>query len=563
MVKDQIGLRRAMMGLLVLLTVDLAEAHPAHAKPVNYPFVVGFERFHSGMDDDDYLAEGGFILLNELNCVACHAPPAALADQLEGTTATHLGGVGTRLDPINLEMMIRNPRFLKRDSIMPSLFAGPDRDLEEVKAIKQYLASLSETIPTYPIGDIEVGRSLYHRIGCVACHAPELGYRPPGLPENAAIELTGLPSVPMNLADIYDLNSLTHFLLHPNDHRPSGRMPEFPLTQREAVDLAAYLKAGPDLLLPANLTKALSAEDDLPRDESIFEKGKELFLSKNCSACHTLPGQGEGRTRHLAPSLLSLKTEGRPGCFSDRPLGGLVPFYGLDEVQKRAITAALVRLAERKHPDLAAETDWRMKILNCYACHERGGVGGAETSREVYFGFAEEKAQLLGRWGNLPPALDHVGAKLTSEWMARTLYGSDGGGAVRSYSEGRMPIYRRETVTPLATAFAQLDQLEPSTGTALEEVFHQGSEETGNVFFGVGGANCVQCHSAGLTKSSDLPGINLATSPLRLQKHYFEQFVRDPKSLQPDSPMTSPFAEGEKSDLIEALWQWLKSLSTR
>jgi len=558
--KDQIGLRRAMMGLLFLLTVDLAEAHPAHAKPVNYPFVVGFERFHSGMDDDDYLAEGGFILLNELNCVACHAPPTPLADQLEGTTATHLGGVGSRLDPINLEMMIRNPRFLKRDSIMPSLFAGPDRDLEEVKAIKQYLASLTEAIPTYPVGDIEVGRSLYHRIGCVACHAPELGYRPIGLPENAAIELTGLPSVPMNLADIYDLNSLTHFLLHPNEHRPSGRMPEFPLTQEEAVDLAAYLKAGPDLLLPANLTKALSVEDNLPRDDSLREKGKELFVSKNCSACHTLPGQGEGRTRHLALPLLSLKTDGRLGCFSDRPLGGLIPFYGLDEVQKRAITAALVRLAERKHPDLAAETDWRMKILNCYACHERGGVGGAETSREVYFGFAVEKAQLLGRWGNLPPALDHVGAKLTSDWMARVLYGSDGGGSVRSYSEGRMPTYRRETVTPLATAFAKLDQWESSTGTVLEGTFHQGSIEKGEAFFG---ASCVQCHRAGPTDSSDLPGIDLATSPLRLQKRYFEQIIRDPQSLQPDSLMVSPFAEGEKGDSVGGLWQWLKSLSTR
>ena len=242
--KDQIGLRRAMMGLLFLLTVELAEAHPAHAKPVNYPFVVGFERFHSGMDDDDYLAEGGFILLNELNCVACHAPPTPLADQLEGTTATHLGGVGTRLDPINLEMMIRNPRFLKRDSIMPSLFAGPDRDLEEVKAIKQYLASLTEAIPTYPVGDIEVGRSLYHRIGCVACHAPELGYRPIGLPENAAIELTGLPSVPMNLADIYDLNSLTHFLLHPNEHRPSGRMPDFKLNEKEDARIPTHPGGG-------------------------------------------------------------------------------------------------------------------------------------------------------------------------------------------------------------------------------------------------------------------------------------------------------------------------------
>ncbi|MDP4849983.1 MAG: hypothetical protein NWQ95_06510, partial [Verrucomicrobiales bacterium] len=62
--------------ILVLLSAagERAVAHPAHAKPVNYPFVVGFERFHSSNDDDEYLAAGGLILLNEMNCVACHAP---------------------------------------------------------------------------------------------------------------------------------------------------------------------------------------------------------------------------------------------------------------------------------------------------------------------------------------------------------------------------------------------------------------------------------------------------------------------------------------------------------
>ena len=35
-------------------------------------------------------------------------------------------------------------------------------------------------------------------------HAPEVGYRPEDLPEGIEIELAGLPSVPMNLADKYD-----------------------------------------------------------------------------------------------------------------------------------------------------------------------------------------------------------------------------------------------------------------------------------------------------------------------------------------------------------------------
>ena len=54
----------------------------------------------------------------------------------------------------------------------------------------------------------------------------------------------------MNLADLYDLQAFTHFLLNPNEHRPSGRMPDFQLSEKEAADIAAYLNAGPDFVLP-------------------------------------------------------------------------------------------------------------------------------------------------------------------------------------------------------------------------------------------------------------------------------------------------------------------------
>lgn len=560
--KDQRGLR--LISALMLLLPGIAEqtaAHPAHAKPVNYPFVVGFERFHSGMDDDDYLAGGGLILLNELNCVACHAPPESLASQLTGTVATDLTGAATRLDHLDLEILIRNPRFLKRDTTMPSLFAGPDRDLEEVKAIKHFLATLTYEVPDYAVGDIETGRSLYHRVGCVACHAPELGYRPAGLPENAEIEMAGLPSVPMNLADLYDLRTLTHFLLHPNEHRPSGRMPDFKLSVKEAVDLAAYLKAGPDLLLPGNLTEALTQSVPFEVDAALVDKGRELFTEKNCTACHHLPGSKGGLTRHLARPLLELKTDQRSGCFSDRPIDGAIPFYGLDEVQKRAISASLARLAGRHLPDTAGEIDWRMKLLNCYACHERSGIGGAETSREVYFGFADENAHALGRWGNLPPGLDHVGAKLTPDWFNRILHGEKGGGAVRPYLVARMPVFRKADVAPFATLFASADQLDKTEAKRPGSVFKNDSPEKGKAFFRSAEAGCVRCHDAGNEKSTEWPGIDLATSPARLQKSYFEQLLRDPQSLQPGTPMPSPSDPEDPKFSIEPLWNWLKSLA--
>lgn len=557
--------RPVFPGALFLLAIAVgtlaptrpASGHPAHAKPVNYPYVVGFERFHSSLDDDDYLAEGGFILLNELNCVACHEPPRALAEQLSGVEGTDLRGVAGRLNHLDLEIMIRNPRFVKRDTVMPSLFAGPDRDLDEVAALKHYLATLAREIPDYPRGEIEAGRELYHRIGCAACHAPEAGYRPPGIPENAEIELAGLPSVPMNLADLYDLDSLTHFLLEPNEHRPSGRMPDFRLSVGEAADLAAYLKAGPDLVLPENLTEALTESRPFFLDEDLAKRGRELFATKNCTACHVVPGEKKlSPTR--ARSLSELDPAAKGGCFSARPAGGAVPFYGLDEVQKRAISAALERLDQREELDEEGAIDWRMKSLNCYACHERGGVGGAETAREVYFGFGSEAAVALGRFGHLPPALDRVGVKLTGDWLERVLLGRKGGGLVRRYQAARMPLYRDEKVRPLLRGFPRVDRWEEES--PFPKARPGGGSLDGTSFAALmEREECSRCHEIPGGERPEIPGIPLALAPDRLQRDYFERLLHDPQSLLPGTPMPKPFAnEDDAAATIRRVWRYLE-----
>ncbi len=459
----QQGLVYHLTGLGLLLAfwlgiVGRVEGHPAHAKPVNYPFVIGFERFYSSLDDDEYLTQGGLILLNELNCVACHEPPERWHDQLAGVEATNLEGVGTRLDTLDLEIMIRNPRFVKRDTSMPSFFAGPDRDLREVEALRHYLASLEYEVPSYEQGDIEAGRKIYHRIGCVACHAPEVGFRPDGVPENAGIELAGLPSIPMNLADLYDLQAFTHFLLNPNEHRPSGRMPDFQLSEKEAADIAAYLNAGPDFVLPDNLAEALTEGDNFEASDDLIAQGRELFARKNCIACHSIPGDEAKPAGNHSKSLLQLDPSARTACLSERPPGGGVPFYGLDRVQKRAIGLALEFIA-RPEAEGARELDWRMKQLNCYGCHERDRVGGVETAREVYFGFEEESARRMGREGHLPPALDHVGGESTHALTRRAMLGIDDGNRTRPYMSGRMPLYSDAITEQLIEAFRKAEAL--------------------------------------------------------------------------------------------------------
>jgi len=493
-------------------TCQPLRAHPAHAEPVNYPYVVGFERFHSSLDDDEYLAQGGLILLNELNCVACHAPPTALAGQLPGVVATRLDGVATRMDPTQLELFIRNPRFLKRDTLMPGFFAGPDRDPAEVTALKHYLMTLREEIPDYPTGDVDAGRRLYHRIGCAACHAPEIGYRPDHLAESIELELTGLPSVPMNLSDIYGLPGLTHFLLDPVTHRPSGRMPDFHLTVAEAADLAAYLKAGPGLDLPETLTEAMPESGPFVLNPALAKVGEAVFVSKNCVACHLPPGDKKPNQIKLSHPLESLNPSTMGGCFSERPLGGLIPYFGLDVVQKRAISAALVRLKTNPPQSALARLDWQFKVLNCYACHERGGVGGAETSREVYFASVGSPDSSLGRSGFLPPNLDRVGERLTVDWLERVLTGQRGSGRVRPYLDSRMPLYRLEDTDSLPRLLADIDRTDPALvppgGFPASEVPALAKAKDND---------CLNCHQLGGIGPKDWPGFLLDDTKKRLR----------------------------------------------
>lgn len=488
------------------------QAHPAHAEPVNYPYVVGFERFHSSLDDDEYLAQGGLILLNELNCVACHAPPGSLAGLLPGLVATSLDGVASRMDPTQLELFIRNPRFLKRDTLMPGSFAGPDRDLAEVTALKHYLMTLREELPDYPTGDVDAGRRLYHRIGCAACHAPEIGYRPDHLAASVELEMTGLPSVPMNLADIYSLPSLTHFLLDPLKHRPSGRMPDFRLTVGEAADLAAYLKAGPGLVLPEMLIEALQGDTPFLLDPALAKVGGALFLSKNCVACHASPGKSERNQIQRSLSLESLNPKSELGCFAERPPGGGVPYFGLDVVQKRAIAAALVRLKTMAYQDIRAKVDWQFKVLNCYACHERGGTGGIETSREVYFAAVGSVNPTLGRAGFLPPNLDRVGDRLTVDWLERILTGQRGGGRVRPYLDSRMPLYNLADTAMLPRLLADIDRSDlppsPSDGFPASEVLPLAKAKD---------SDCLNCHQIGGVGPDDWPGFLLDDARKRLR----------------------------------------------
>ncbi|HZL35141.1 MAG TPA: PA14 domain-containing protein [Tepidisphaeraceae bacterium] len=196
------------------------------------PIIPGWNR----MKDEGHApaAEQGQILLGELNCLQCHAAPNQKRLLTRG--APDLSQAGARLTPQYIRAFLSNPHGVKPGTPMPDLFHASDPQAKQgaIDYLTQYLVSLGGPIaPSSEEGNnllVDQGRTLYHQVGCVACHAPEKNIK------------TAVPSVPLpNLAEKTSADALTAFLLDPVKVRPGSRMPNLNLTKEAARAISVYL----------------------------------------------------------------------------------------------------------------------------------------------------------------------------------------------------------------------------------------------------------------------------------------------------------------------------------
>lgn len=524
-----------------------AAAHPLQAKAPEYAHVFNFESLYANETSDEKLTEGGYLLLGELNCTACHTPPKSWESRLAAKPGPDLTGVASRLDATSLQEMVRNPQTFKHGTQMPNLFNDGAADDEKVKALTTFLGSLQKKVKSYPAGNPDHGKDLYHKVGCVACHAPAADYRPVKVSVGVEMEKPKLASVPLTLAGYYEVNALTSFLLDPLSHRPSGRMPDMRLTEKEAADIAAYLHEGLKES-PKQGVNTASADE--------VKTGRQIFAQMNCVACHS--GVIPEAKVTAVPTLVSLKVD--HGCLSDKQESG-VPHYTLNTQQKKALTLALAAI---KKGDAPAETpaqrvDWQMTRLNCYSCHDRQGKGGPEDARALYFGSNDGSAESLGELAHIPPKLGNVGRKLTTEWLKRVLWGK--GGSVRPYMDTRMPNFGRAQTEMFVNLLPKADErTEPVTIDVSGLQRHQRAE-TGRKLIGSTGLACVACHGLKERKSLGPPVIRLTNTVARLQPEYFKELLLNPQATQPGTMMPPMFMGRKKADQeIESLWTYLREL---
>lgn len=657
----------------------------AQGKPAA-PAVPGFTRFFS--DEKADASQAGQLLLSELHCNRCHAAPVAEKEQ---RTAPILDGVGTRVKRSYLAQFLNDPHGTKPGTVMPNLFAGMDAEEKKAKIepLAAYLASTGTPTTIRPDRKgISVGRDLYHKVGCVACHGTRDAKGDP--------ETVFPTSIPLgHLKDKYTLAGLKSFLENPHQTRPQGKMPGI-LNAKEASDVANYLLQGalvglsstnmkysyyegnwkslPDFVklkpkatgeaadfelsvvkrknnwavrfegflqidLDGNynfhtlsddgsklwvddklvvnndgihppqsksgkiqLAKGvhkvvvgmfdggggseLSVEFDGPKtprqnlgpritltdapgkgapvakgdgenaplDPMLVAKGKEIFASMGCANCHQLNNE---KKRIDATAALKLKAEG--GCLSAAPVKG-TPWYGLSDLQRKALTSALKAGQPAAKAEPAEVVKATMIRFNCYACHDRDKIGGVETDLNKHF---QTVMPEMGDEGRIPPSLTGVGAKLKPAYLKKIL---NEGSHDRPYMYTRMPKFGDANVGHLVSLYGDLDVAPKAPKVALPDPINK-AKFAARHMVGPQAFGCVKCHTFAGVKAEGVQGIDLAIMTQRLNHDWFYNYMLNPSKYRPGTRMPAAFPDGKTllknlldgtaDTQIEAIWVYL------
>ena len=495
----------------------------------------------------------GELLWNELRCGACHA------DENEGPLARppapDLSDVANRVAPEYLVEFLTNPTGAHAETQMPDLLRGMTDDWRSYNAVRlthDLLAQSPDHVETdgglhgfgpgrTDLEQVEVGRDLYHSIGCVACHEP---FDEPRVGDEKAKPLeTWKVDELLSLRHLkrkWAVGALAEFLMHPLEVRPGGRMPDLGLNEREAEAIASYLLAG----------RASDFEFREMSSTDLAGEGEKIYAELGCASCHESTGY-----ESPAPAREELDPDG--GCMNTAATGS--PGYVLTDDDRVALKRAL---AEPVLEWSAADTlDATLSVMRCDACHQRGEHGGVPEELNAYFQTSEPD---LGDEARIPPPLTDAGTKLQEDWIGQVLFD---GASIRPYMHTRMPQFGLQNLDGLPELFAKLDEPIPYTTHVFEgEDERRAARDAGRRLLGIRGGACVSCHDFNGRPSPSFRGLDLIGSTDRLRPGWFREFCINPQKLRPGIVMPEswsggeaahPDLEGDTDAQIQAIWDYL------
>lgn len=445
--------------------------------------------------------EAGQLLVEQLNCIACHQTTSTMVISRPGPD---LSTVGTRLHPAWFARWLASPRSFRADTAMPHAPLKAD----EIRDISAYLATLKNVNnkvkePQPSTSHVETGKQLFDTVGCTACHGGVKGHSLDGL---------GSKWLPGQLAE---------YLLNPKTVDHSGRMPSMLLQKDEAQAIAEYL------------VQSKNPDFEVKAGEGDMKHGAQLFGVMGCAKCHSMNGQMNGQMskkqafaeqpvpQPFATSLEKLTGADR-GCLSAHP-GGRAMDFGLSAMQREMIAAFIdsVRLHPMATASPAYEFQHRTQAFGCINCHELNASMPVDSTERV-------------------PQLTNVGGRLRKEWIGEVLTQKR---RVRPWLRRRMPEFDPQPIGDIpafAVAASGAGQSESWPVPSRDEIA-AGQKLLGN---GAGGFGCITCHGFAGAKPNvidDTRGPDITTVANRLRPDHFRRWVLDPKRVSPSTPMPSFF----------------------
>lgn len=345
---------------------------------------------------------------------------------------------------------------------------------------------------------------------------------------------------------------------------------EGPGVPRQDVNGSVYLtEKGPP---PKS---ADEAPEGFQFDAALAETGRKLFTTVGCANCHQFQESGTPlKSLVTGPPLNQLKPG--KGCLGESgSLAGTKnrdalaaieqhlapPQFDLDANQRQALNAALTTAVPGEPASPQQLISHTMTAFNCYACHSRGNVGGPERDRNPLF---RTTIPEMGDEGRVPPPLDGVGDKLTTEWLQHVL---QNGAKDRPYMLTRMPKFGLPKVNELTAALVAADRRTGTEAVKLTEAEHR-IKAVGRQLVGDKALGCIKCHTFGEHRASGIQAINLQSMTQRVREDWFLRYMIDPPAYRPGTRMPTGFPggkatirdvyDGDTDRQLASIWTYLK-----
>ncbi len=363
----------------------------------------------------------GRATMAKAGCYACHA---VRGHEDFRSDAPPFVSIASKTGGAWVEQWLADPKKVDPNATMPNFQLSKD----DITELANYLFSLPvppqleqavEQASAEPAGNSANGKVLFRESMCITCHTVD------GKGNGSAPELN-------HIATRATRGWLIAFIRNPHAFNPKTKMPQYSFSDQDVRDLVAYFE---DELRDFDAPKEIL--DPLRVNQTLADKGHELFKNYGCFSCHVgterggerfgpdLDGIGDRRASsldfgkrtdlpHTLDAWLAAKISA-PRSFAD---GLKMPKFSFDPEQRRAIVTALLSMSSAPVPEPyryippqqasvvpAGQVGEIVDRYRCLSCHQFGSRGGDISTAPLTFEGSKVNRDWLVSYLMLPTSI--------------------------------------------------------------------------------------------------------------------------------------------------------------